>query len=171
MLFCTFVLDLALGWRQQGSRKVRHYAIKRQRPCSDERFTRKCRPTGDLVHDVMYFVHMRKAWPSTFLLYHKLNREGFPTEPWSANIHTLCSTPVYLAAEKCQPFLPEVQATCDKFVLVFALLDRRHQVCNNAGYLSDETAEELRVYCTYTFSCSCTRIIRSCAMHLGISPK
>ena len=32
MSFCTFVLDLAVGWRQQGSRKVRHHAIKRQRP-------------------------------------------------------------------------------------------------------------------------------------------
>ena len=107
MSFCTYVLDLAVGWRQQGSRKVRHRAIKRQRPHSDERFTRKCRHCmgvlfslfrkgvqnslggskypgesgmgvpyslgcqipcdtakwvrGRLVHDVMYFVRMRKA--------------------------------------------------------------------------------------------------------------
>ena len=61
MSFCTFVLDLAVGWRQQGSKKVSHHAIKRQRPRSDERFTRKCRQTGGLVHDVMYFVRMHKA--------------------------------------------------------------------------------------------------------------
>ena len=65
MSFCTFVLDLAVGWRQQGSKKVRHHAIKRQRPRSDERFTRikvpLNGPAGGLVHDVMYFVRMRKA--------------------------------------------------------------------------------------------------------------
>ena len=50
----------AMGWRQQGSRKVCNHAIKRQRPRSDERFTRKCHQMGGLVHDVMYFVRMNK---------------------------------------------------------------------------------------------------------------
>ena len=61
--FCVVLYDIAVGWRQQGSRKVHHHAIKRQRPLSDERFTRKCRQMGGLVHDVMYmyFVRMRKA--------------------------------------------------------------------------------------------------------------
>ena len=60
--FCVVLfLDLAMGWWQQGSRKVCHHAIKRQRPRSDERFTRKCRQIGGLVHDVMYFVRIRKA--------------------------------------------------------------------------------------------------------------
>ena len=61
MSFFTFVLDLAVGWRQQGSRKVRHHAIKKQRPRSDERFTHKCHQMGGLVRDVIYFVRMRKV--------------------------------------------------------------------------------------------------------------
>ena len=49
---------LAAAGKQEGTP---HHAIKRQRPRSDERFTRKCRRMGGLVHDVMYFMRMRKA--------------------------------------------------------------------------------------------------------------
>ena len=61
MSFCTFVLDFAVGWQQQGSKKVRHHAIKRQRPRLDERFACKCCQTGGLEHDIMYFMCMCKA--------------------------------------------------------------------------------------------------------------
>ena len=67
MSFCTFVLDLAVGWRQQGRRKVHHHAIKRQRPHSDERFTRKCRQMGGLVRDYQQTNTARCASSSRFL--------------------------------------------------------------------------------------------------------
>ena len=65
MSFCTFVLNLAVGWRLQGSRKVRHHAIKRQGPRSDERFTRKCHQMGGLVYDVCICAHAQSV-TSTF---------------------------------------------------------------------------------------------------------
>ena len=63
MSFCTFVLDLAVGWWQQGSEKVRHHAIKRQRPHLDEWFTGKCCQTGGLEHEVrnVFCVHAQSV--------------------------------------------------------------------------------------------------------------
>ena len=65
MSLCTYVLDVAVNWhgRQQGSKKIRHHAIKRQRP-HFEVFTGKCCQTGGL--HMICFVYMCKARPSIY---------------------------------------------------------------------------------------------------------
>ena len=56
-LFRTICPILPWAGRQQASRKTYHHAIKRQRPCLDERFAHKCCQAAGLMNDIMDCVH------------------------------------------------------------------------------------------------------------------